>query len=385
MRTPQGMYFRGSQRSSLIIRLVLLVASVALIVVVTVVIAKTPGPSSAQCDAGPLTAVRGVIGSEKEAFFKDQRVSARFVCAGLSVTVDASGSREMLTALERPNRDGYGFAFPGSTATAKKIMNELAITDSFKPFSSPMAVATFKDVVDVLTKAAIVQPASDGGMVVDVKALLDVARKGTLWDQLPGNDNPRTSWHKAVRLMTTDPQDSNSAIMFLSIASLVANGGLVVTTAADVQKVLPDLCRLVIDQGEKPDTSQVLFDRYLVDGMGRIPMALIYEAQFVAEAPGQKPTLTPDMVLLYPRPTVYSEHTLIPLDDPGHRVGQALRDDPELARLAAEHGFRPARATSQPISSRRAPVDIVGSPSFEVLESMIDSLKSTEANARPCA
>ncbi|WP_322760010.1 hypothetical protein [Frankia sp. Cr2] len=377
---------RGSRGNRLFIRLAFLVASVTLIVVVTVVvIAKPHGSSSASCAAGPLTAVRGVIGSEKEAFFEDQRVSARFACAGLSVTVDASGSREMLNALKRPDHDGYGFAFPGSTATAKKIMNELAITDSFRPFSSPMTVATFKDVVDVLTKATIVQPASDGSMVVDVKALLAVARKGVLWDQLPGNDNPKTRWHKAVRLMTTDPQDSNSAIMFLSIASLVANGGPVVTTAEDVQKVLPDLCRLVIDQGEKPDTSQVLFDRYLVDGMGRIPMALIYEAQFVAEAPGQKPDLTPDMVLLYPRPTVYSEHTLIPLDDAGRRVGQVLRDDPELAHLAAEHGFRPARATDQPISSRRAPVDSVGSPSFEVLESMIASLKSTEANARPCA
>ena len=117
--------------------------------------------------------------------------------------------------------------------------------------------------------------------------------------------------------------------------------------------------------------SQVLFDNYLVDGMGRVPMALVYEAQYVTKAP--QPQLPAGSVKLFPRPTVYSRHTLIPLNPDGEAVGKALRDDPELVRLAAEHGFRPEKPLAgQQVSAR--PVDVVESPSFEVLENMLSAL-----------
>jgi hypothetical protein len=170
--------------------------------------------------------------------------------------------------------------------------------------------------------------------------------------------------------------------MYLSIASQVANDGAIVTTADQTQRVLPALCRLIFDQGDKPETSQVLFNSYLVDGMGRIPMALVYEAQYVTRSP--KPPLTADNVMLFPRPTVYSRHTLIPLTADGTAVGKALRDDQELVRLAAEHGFRP----EQPIAGQQVgdqPADVVESPSFEVLETMLSALTPTPENAARCA
>src|SRR5262249_37560315 len=191
----------------------------------------------------------------------------------------------------------------------------------------------------------VVRPGPAGKPVLDIAAMLRLVREGTRWDQLSGN----VRYHKVVLLNTTDPQNSNSAIMYLSIVSYVANGDAVGTTPEQVQQVLPDLCRVIFDQGDKPETSQVLFYYYLVDtlgGMSRIPMALIYEAQFTAKASGQKPELTPDRVLLYPNPTVYSRHIVIPLDDVGRRVGKLLQDDPELVRLATDYGFRPSKRTN---------------------------------------
>jgi hypothetical protein len=323
-------------------------------------------------------AVRGAIGSEKESFFEDERVLARFACAGLKVTVDPRGSREMLDALERDNH-GYGFAFPSSTPASEKIKQDLNLVDQFTPFSSPMAVATFRPIVDALTRANVIQTASNGSQVVDIAALLDLARNGVPWERLPGNVEYPV--RKTVLLRTTDPRDSNSAIMFLSIVSHVANNNTVVTTQDQFQAVLPDLCRLVFDQGTKPETSQVLFNDYLTDGMGRVPMALIYEAQFVTSAPDQKPVLTPDRVLLFPRPTVYSRHTLIPLDDAGRRVGRALMDDPELRRIAEEYGFYPEGQTD---INRPRPFDVVDSPSFEMLEQMLAALTPAAEKARRC-
>lgn len=359
------------------VRIIALAVGVVLIILAALVVTKF-GRDDVAGGCHDQVAVRGVIGSEKEAFFDDQRVMDRLACLGFTVAVDSRGSREMLDTLTADNH-GYGFAFPSSTPTAQKILATLGLQDDIPLFSTPMAVATFRPVALALKRANIIQPGSNGKDVLDIAALLAAARNGMTWDQLPGNREYTP--HKAVLLSTTDPQDSNSAIMYLSIASQVANRGAIVTTPEQVQTVLPDLCRLIFYQGDKPETSQVLFDNYLVDGMGRTPLALIYEAQYLTKAPS--PTLTQDNEVLYPRPTVYSRHTLIPLSDNGRAVGMALRDDPELVKLAAEHGFRPEKSTTALTADR--PVDVVESPSFDVLEEMLAALAPTTENATRCA
>lgn len=370
-----------SRRNRSAARVAALVTGVAIVAVVAVVVADRVRGNEARDDCEPsTTSVTGVIGSEKEAFFKDPRVVERLACRGLRVTVDSQGSREMLVALRKPGH-GYGFAFPSSTPAAQKILGEFELDDSFPLFSSPMVVATFHGVARTLEDNGAVVTEPDGSRVVDVAALLRFAREGTRWDQLEGRTEYR--FPKAVELRTTDPQDSSSAIMFLSIASHVANGGSVVQTADEVRRVLPDLCALVGRQGDKQRTSQDLFNDYLTKGYGRVPIGLVYEAQFLTRAPA--PVLPPDAVMLYPKPTVYSRHTLIPLADTGDLVGRALRDDAELVRLAAEHGFRPESPTAQPVGADRSPTAVVESPSFEVLESMVDELARIQRAGKGCS
>jgi DNA gyrase/topoisomerase IV subunit A len=43
---------------------------------------------------------------------------------------------------------------------------------------------------------------------------------------------------------------------------------------------------------------------------------------------------------MYPEPTVFSVHSLVPLTEEGDRVGALLAEDPELRALATRHGFR---------------------------------------------
>jgi hypothetical protein len=358
-------------------RIVALAAGVVLIIVAAIVVTQRGKGDAGDCPAP--VAVRGVIGSEKEAFFRDRRVTDRLRCLGFAVEVDSRGSRDMLDTLVRGDH-GYAFAFPGSTPAARKVMGSLGITDEIPLFSTPMVVATFRPIVAVLEQAGVIQKAANGTDVVDVAALLSLAREGRRWDQLA--DNSVYPVRKTILLSTTDPQDSNSAIMYLSIASQVANDGAIVTTDEQLREVLPDLCRLIYDQGGKPETSQVLFDNYVVEGMGRTPMALVYEAQYVTRAPA--PEINQDNVMLFPRPTVYSRHTLIPLTPDGTAVGRALRDDQELVRLAAEHGFRPEKPLAgQQVGDR--PMDVVEPPSFEVLETMLSALAPTVENATRCA
>ena len=67
-----------------------------------------PHPTAAQT---PVTVVRGAVGSEKEAFFRDPQVKAAFAKKGLDVQVTPVGSRDIAGL---PDLDTYDFAFPSS-------------------------------------------------------------------------------------------------------------------------------------------------------------------------------------------------------------------------------------------------------------------------------
>jgi hypothetical protein len=65
------------------------------------------------------TVVTGVIGSEKEAFFADERVRDAFRAHGLELRIDPAGSRQIATTVRL---DGYDFAFPSSSPAADKLL-----------------------------------------------------------------------------------------------------------------------------------------------------------------------------------------------------------------------------------------------------------------------
>jgi hypothetical protein len=323
-----------------------------------------------------LTVVTGVIGSEKVAFFADERVREVFRAHGLELRVDPAGSRQIATTVRL---DGYDFAFPSSSPAADKLLAQHPAARTYAPFSSPLAVATFAPIVELLTQAGVVAP---GSTTFDVQRYLELAAAGTRWDQLPGN----TAFpaRKDVLLSTTAPCQSNSAAMYLGIASYVANADGVVADQTAAAQVTPSVQPLFRDQGYLPPTTEVLFEDYLSAGMGRVPMALVYEAQYLAEALSPDPVLPADGRLLYPSPTIFSKHTLVPLTPAGDRVGELLTTDPQLAALAAEHGFRPTdpRAFAAAFRDRGLPepptlVDVVEPPSFDTLEGMLALLGCT--------
>lgn len=324
--------------------------------------------------AAQLQTVRGVIGSEKLAFFADQRVGEVFAKHGLKVEVDPAGSRQIATATDL---NGYDFAFPSSAPAAEKIQRDRKAARTYAPFSSPMVIATFDPIVDLLTKAGVVKP-GPGYQTFDVQAYLDLAARSTRWDQLPGN----TAYpaRKNLLVTTTDPRDSNSAAMYLAITSFVANGGVVSTPDAEA-KVLPAVSKLFLDQGYTQSSSEGPFEDYLSAGMGKTPLVLAYEAQFVDRVVRGDSTIRPDMKLLYPAPTVLSKHTLVPLRENGDKVGQLLQTDAELGKLAATFGFRTAEpkyfteiVKEKSLTVPQTIVDVVEPPAHETLERLLEAI-----------
>ncbi|PPK70629.1 hypothetical protein V5P93_000490 [Actinokineospora auranticolor] len=336
--------------------------------------------SSGDDDAQPgqsLTTVRGVGGSEKAAFFADPRVVDVFARHGLRVAYDAAGSRQIATTVDLTP---YDFAFPSSSPAAERIKADRKVGQVYTPFSSPMAVATFAPIADLLAAQGVVKPGPEGRQVFDIAAYLDLAAKGTRWDQLPGN----TAYpaRKNILVTTTDPRDSNSAAMYLALVSYVANGNSPVASPEAEARVLPAVSKLFLDQGYTQSSSEGPFEDYLATGMGKTPLVMIYESQYLDRQARADGSITPQMRLIYPAPTVYSTHTLVPLKGEGDRVGKLLGDDPDLVRLAAEFGFRPyqhPQVFQQVATARKltVPADVgeaVNPPSYETLERLLEAV-----------
>ena len=141
---------------------------------------------------------------------------------------------------------------------------------------------------------------------------------------------------------------------------------------------MPLLSDMFLRQGLRPTSTQEPFEDYLVKGMGHSPIVMIYEAQYVAQAARGDGSISPDMVLMYPTPTIFTKHVLIPLTDQGEKLAVALETDPEFQKLAVEYGFRNSNiayfrefTAQHNVDLPDNFVDVIEPPSYEVLEGMI--------------
>ncbi|MET8426618.1 three-helix bundle dimerization domain-containing protein [Nocardia sp. NPDC004860] len=348
-------------------------AGVVVVLAFAVIMAvRQPDSPSGTTAAPALTTVHGVAGSEKSAFFDDPKVAGALAKHGFKVDVEPAGSRQIATSVDLGK---YDFAFPSSSAAAELVQRKSGVTGKYVPFSSPMVIATFKPIADLLTQAGIVQPGAT--TTFDVEKYLALAEKGIQWNQLEGNST--YSVPKNVLVSTTDPRTSNSAAMYLAVTAYVANDNTIVRGAKAEDFAVSRVSRLFTRQGFTESSSDGPFKDYLSNGMGTVPMAWIYEAQYVDAAVHNQ--LKPDMVLMYPKPTVMSQHTVVPLDDKGDQIGKLLTTDPDLQRLAAEHGFRPTDVTlfTNTTAAHQVPVDVnlvnqVSPPDYDTLEHLLDGV-----------
>jgi hypothetical protein len=146
------------------------------------------------------------------------------------------------------------------------------------------------------------------------------------------------------------------------------------------------LTPLFLRQGFQASSTEEPFDDYLVQGIGKSPMVMIYESQFIQRAAAADGSITKDMVLMYPDPTIFSKHTFVGLTPNGIRLGDFLTADPEMRTLATEYGFRTTdtAAFSKFIADHKLTVpasiiDVIESPTYEALEAMITRIEAAYA------
>lgn len=326
--------------------------------------------------ASAVIEIKGMIGSEKESFFLDPRVAAVLLNKyNLRVKVEKVGSREISTR----ELKGYDFGFPAGAPAAIALKKKAKATQVYSTFFTPMAIASWKQLVPILEGEGLVKKVQGTFYVVDMKRLLSMIEKGTRWSNLKDNTVYATS--KTILISSTDVRKSNSAAMYLALASYVANDNNVIDDTEQTNKVLPLVAPLFMRQGLQESSSSGPFEDYTTMGIGKAPLVMIYESQFL-EYQSKRAQPNTDMVLLYPQPTIYTKHILVPFTEAGDKLGNALATDPELQGLASQFGYRTSSTQQfeaflkeKKLSAPSVLVDVIDPPSFEILERMIQSIE----------
>jgi hypothetical protein len=353
----------------------LLAPIVLVVLVIGVAYAAYLSFSRARSAAAVVT-VRGLIGSEKNNFLTDPRTLEELRKNGIDLHVETAGSRDIAT---RPDTKTYDFGFPAGEPAAKKLMQATGATKSFTPFFTPMTIASWKPIVGILNANGVATPAKNGYATVDMAKLLALVDAKKRWSGLAASGAYPVD--RSILIASTDLKTSNSAAMYLALASYVDNGDEIVSGNARVRAVLPRVAPLFTRQGFQETSSSGPFDVYTTQGIGSAPLVMIYEAQFLEYAVTHPEVRASDMVLLYPKPTIFTKHTFVPMDAAGEKLGHLLTEDPVLLHLAAEHGFRTSDAAYQTAFWKHAGVgvpptilDVVDPPEYDVLETLITAI-----------
>lgn len=318
------------------------------------------------------THVTGVIGSEKRDFFEDPDVVARLAELGYTVEVSTAGSRKIATGIDIA---AYDFVFPSSAPAAQKVREQGSGYSVDYPFFSPMAVASWKPIAEILQAEGVVRE-DNGTYVLDIPAYVDLAQSGKRWRDLgEGFPSPRN-----VQIRSTDIRTSNSAAMYLSILAWEF-GQRDPQRAGDVGYLVDQIAPFFTGQGYSESSSSGPFADYLSQGMGAAPMVMVYEAQYLGEQMRDSSRIRDDMVLFQLSPTVLANHGIVGVTAQGKELGRLLTEDPQLQQLAARHGFRPSTSGSLADEMEqhglRPPADYVNSidpPSYDRLEQLIDGV-----------
>jgi hypothetical protein len=275
--------------------------------------------------------------------------------------------------------------FHRGAPAAAQIQALAKVTQTYTPFYTPIVFASFRPIAEILVANGIAKREGDIYYIVDLAKLMGLMNRGVRWRELEQSEKFATS--KSVLVTSTDVRSSNSAAMYLALLSYLANQEAVVQSQAEVDRVMPLVEALFLHQGFQEASSASPFDDYLALGMGKTPLLVCYESQLVAFFLAHPERLKPghpggDMVVMYPNPTVYSKHVLVPYTELGRSLGALLEQDAELRVLAHEFGFRTGGDTRGPESWRsrgievpEVLVDAIDPPNLQWLERMIQAIE----------
>ncbi|GGB03010.1 substrate-binding domain-containing protein [Puia dinghuensis] len=284
-----------------------------------------------------LLTIKGIVGSEKSNFLENPRVRSILETKyGLKLDYTREGSIEMVSS---PVKDDIDFLWPSSQVALELFKNTQSnrLIQSELVFNSPVVLYSWDIVVKALVAQGLVKVEDSVAYLTDMDKLIRWELTGKSWPDIGLPD-----LYGKVNVITTDPTKSNTGNLYAGLmANFLSPDG--VNDPDSVDRILPSLQKLFTRQGFMQSSSGFLFEQFLQTGVGQYPLIADYENQIVEfslQHPDFWPKVKDKIKIVYPVPTVWSEHPVLILNKKALPLLDALKD-PEIQRIAwEEHGFR---------------------------------------------
>jgi hypothetical protein len=209
---------------------------------------------------------------------------------------------------------------------------------------SPEVVYAGPRGTDALLKKGLVQQRENRYFIVNMKSLLlDYVVKKQTWDSLGATD-----LRGPIAVSSTDPAKSNSGFVLAQLElSILATEDVFSAPSLDqARKALPTMRALYDAQGLQARSSDAGFREWLTQGGEfKSPLYAGYENQLiqqVVQAGANSANLLKNIRVLYPDPTIYSDHPVLALNANAAQFIEAMKDA-EIQTIAWKtYGFRSA-------------------------------------------
>ena len=202
--------------------------------------------------------------------------------------------------------------------------------------NTPIVIYSWKEVAEKLMNEGIVSQIEGVYYITDMNKLIDYILNGKTW-----NDIGLSDLYGNINIASTDPISSSPGATYYGLLlSILGNGQI---TDEGLEENLAKLKQFYQKSGYMNNTPADLFERYLKTGMGGEPMIVDYEKSLIDFAnsnPNGFKQVKDDIVVLYPKPTIWNSHCYAAFTDNGKELYKALQDE-EIQQIAWEkYGFR---------------------------------------------
>lgn len=287
-------------------------------------------------------------GSEKSSLMKDPEVIKLLQKKyGITVKWTSMGSYDQVQlSKEQLEQRGFTCLWP-SSASAQHVF-EAQHPSQFSSYKaetvlqSPEVIYAGPQGTEALQKAGLVSKV-DSHHMLDLKELLHTqVLEGKQWQDLGSG-----SLRGPINISSTDPAKSNSGFTLaqLELTMIASDNPRRSPSIAEARESLPTLRKIYDSQGLQATSSDNGFRQWMTQGAElSAPLYAGYENQIIQAVTvgGNQANITQQVMMLYPDPTVYSDHPILALDGNAARLIEAMKDE-EIQKLAwQKYGFRSA-------------------------------------------
>lgn len=219
---------------------------------------------------------------------------------------------------------------------SKNEADRYYVLDGGLTLNTPIVIYSWKEVVNSLIKEKIVTNEDGVYYITDMNKLIDYILNGKKWKDIGLKD-----LYGNINIASTDPVSSSPGATYYGLLLSILSGGEI--NDATIETNLKKLKVFYQKSGYMNNTPADLFERYLKTGMGGEPLIVDYEKSIIDFA-NSNPTgfnqVKDDIVVLYPKPTIWNSHCLTIFSENGKKLLQAFEDE-EISKIAWEkYGFR---------------------------------------------